>query len=128
MFEKVFCMLNWRQEIERGTKMAQIIKSADINAEELKPYASLTEAELRRSEGIFIAESVKVIKVALSCGLEPVSFLMEERQIEEDLIQSFGCDSHLPLAFLPSCPLHHHQDVLLASQYPCRQQTRLLTQ
>ncbi len=62
--------------------MAQIIKIADINAEELKPYASLTEAELRRSEGIFIAESVKVIKVALSCGLEPVSFLMEERQIE----------------------------------------------
>ncbi len=62
--------------------MAKIIKINDIFADELAPYASLTEAELRRNEGIFIAESVKVIKIALACGLEPISFLMEERQIE----------------------------------------------
>lgn len=62
--------------------MAQIIKINDINAPELSVYASLTEAQLRRDEGIFIAESVKVIDVALDCGLKPISFLMEERQIE----------------------------------------------
>ncbi len=62
--------------------MAQIIRIDDINAPELKAYASLTEAQLRRNEGIFIAESVKVIDVALSCGIQPISFLMEERQIE----------------------------------------------
>lgn len=62
--------------------MAEIIKINDINADELRPYVSLTEAALRQNEGIFIAESVKVIKVALSCGFEPISFLMEERQIE----------------------------------------------
>lgn len=62
--------------------MAQIIKINDINAPELRMYASLTEAQLRRGEGVFIAESVKVIDVALSCGIEPISFLMEERQID----------------------------------------------
>lgn len=62
--------------------MAQIIKINDINAPELKVYASLTEAQLKKEQDIFIAESVKVIDVALGCGIEPISFLMEERQIE----------------------------------------------
>jgi len=62
--------------------MAQIFKINDINAPELKAYASLTEAQLRKFDDIFIAESVKVIKVALDKGLVPISFLMEERQIE----------------------------------------------
>lgn len=62
--------------------MAQIIKINDINAPEVRVYASLTEAQLKKEQNIFIAESVKVIDVALSCGIEPISFLMEERQIE----------------------------------------------
>ncbi|MBE6789032.1 MAG: RNA methyltransferase [Ruminococcaceae bacterium] len=62
--------------------MAQIITINDINAAELKIYASLTEAQLKTDNGLFIAESVKVIKVALNKGLVPASFLMEERQIE----------------------------------------------
>ncbi len=62
--------------------MAQIIKINDINAPELSVYASLTEAQLKKEQDIFIAESVKVIEVALEQGLEPISFLMEERQIE----------------------------------------------
>ena len=62
--------------------MAHIIKIDDINAPELKVYASLTEAQLKKEQGVFIAESVKVIDVALDSGLEPISFLMEERQIE----------------------------------------------
>ena len=62
--------------------MAEIIKIDNINAPELAVYASLTEAQLKRDHDIFIAESVKVIKVALDCSLEPISFLMEERQID----------------------------------------------
>ena len=62
--------------------MSQIIEIKDINAPELQVYASLTEAQLKRDEGVFIAESVKVIDVALDKGLCPVSFLMEKRQIE----------------------------------------------
>ncbi|MBQ2266673.1 MAG: RNA methyltransferase, partial [Clostridia bacterium] len=62
--------------------MANIIKIEDINAKELNIYARLTEAQLKNNEGLFVAESVKVIKVALQKGLVPISFLMEERQID----------------------------------------------
>lgn len=62
--------------------MSQIITVNDINAPELAVYASLTDAQLKADSNLFIAESVKVIDVALDKGLEPVSFLMEERQIE----------------------------------------------
>ena len=62
--------------------MSQIITVNDINAPELAVYASLTDAQLKADSNLFIVESVKVINVALDKGLEPVSFLMEERQIE----------------------------------------------
>ena len=49
----------------------------------IKVYASLTEAQLRNrlepEKGIFIAESPKVIQVALSAGYTPLSLLCEER-------------------------------------------------
>ena len=69
--------------------MPKIIKVENINAPQLKAFTDLTENQLKKDEGLFIAESVKVIDVALDKGLEPVSFLMEERQIEgigKDLI------------------------------------------
>lgn len=51
-------------------------------------FGSLTEAQLRNrldpQNGIFIAESPKVINVALSAGYEPVSLLCESRHIEGD--------------------------------------------
>lgn len=51
-------------------------------------FASLTDAQLRNrlnpDAGIFIAESPKVIKVALDAGLEPVALLCEEKHIEGD--------------------------------------------
>lgn len=62
--------------------MPKIIKITDINAPELNIYANLTDAQLKKQNDLFIVESVKVINVALDKGLEPVSFLMEERQIE----------------------------------------------
>ncbi len=62
--------------------MSRIITVSDINAPELAVYSSLTEAQLKTDHNLFIAESVKVIDVALNSGLEPVSFLMESRQIE----------------------------------------------
>ena len=62
--------------------MPRIIEIDDISLPELSVYASLTEAQLKREQNTFIAESVKVIDVALNSGLEPISFLMEERQID----------------------------------------------
>ena len=60
----------------------------DISLPELAPYASLTEQQLRNrldpSQALFIAESPKVIRVALDAGYEPVSMLMEEKHILGD--------------------------------------------
>ena len=66
--------------------MPNIIEITDLNHPALAPYFRLTEAQLRNkrnpSEGIFIAESHKVIGHALDAGCIPLSFLMERRQIE----------------------------------------------
>ena len=48
------------------------------------PYCRLTEAQLRSQQGLFIAESPKVINVALNAGMEPVSLLTTERHIKGD--------------------------------------------
>lgn len=49
-------------------------------------FSRLTEAQLRRriepEKGLFIAESTKVIRVALASGIKPVSFLAEEKHID----------------------------------------------
>lgn len=51
-------------------------------------FATLTEAQLRNrlepEKGVFIAESPKVIRVALDAGLEPVALLCEERHLKGD--------------------------------------------
>lgn len=48
-------------------------------------YGNLTEVQLRScTEGLFIAESPKVIRVALDAGLRPVSILCEQRHITGD--------------------------------------------
>ena len=66
--------------------MPNIIEITDLDHPGLAPYFRLTEAQLRNKrhpeEGIFIAESHKVIDHALAAGCIPVSFLMERRQIE----------------------------------------------
>lgn len=74
-----------------------IMEITDISAPELDVFARLTEAQLRSRQepekGIFIAESPKVIGRALDAGYEPVSLLMERRQIEgqaRDIIARCG--------------------------------------
>jgi tRNA G18 (ribose-2'-O)-methylase SpoU len=66
----------------------RIIEIDSIDREEVAVFASLTEAELRNrlhpERGIFIAESPKVIDVALRAGYEPISLLCERRHISGD--------------------------------------------
>ena len=66
---------------------AEVIRIADLDDPRLDAYTRLTERELRSvlepEKGIFIAESAKVIERALAAGLEPVSFLMAERWLEQ---------------------------------------------
>lgn len=66
--------------------MPNIIEINDFSAPELDVYARLTEVQLlsRRdlSEGLFIAESPKVVERALDAGYEPVSMLLEPKHID----------------------------------------------
>lgn len=68
--------------------MCNIIEINDIRQEGLDIFCHLTEAQLRNrlepEKGIFIAESPKVIKVALDEGYAPISVLTEKRHIEGD--------------------------------------------
>lgn len=66
--------------------MINIIEITNFSASELDVYARLSEAQLLHfyepKEGLFIAESPKVIERALDAGYEPLSFLAERRHIE----------------------------------------------
>lgn len=76
------------------------IFSADDPA--LAPYMRLTEAQLRNrldpSSGLFIAESPKVIHVALDAGWEPLSMLCEERHLNGDAAPLLDrCPADMPV-------------------------------
>ena len=66
--------------------MPNIIHITDFLAPELDLYARKSEVQLlsreHPEEGIFIAESPKVIERALDAGCVPVSFLMESRHAD----------------------------------------------
>lgn len=67
--------------------MLNIIEINNFNASELDVYARYTEAQLlnkdRPEDGLFIAESPKVIGRALDAGYIPISVLVEKKQMEE---------------------------------------------
>ncbi len=77
--------------------MAAIIELHDFSAPELDVYARLSEAQLLNREhpeqGIFIAESPKVIERALDAGCIPVSVLVEKKHIDtqaKDILSRCG--------------------------------------
>ena len=65
-----------------------IIEVTSLEQQGVGVFGTLTEAQLRNrvepEKGIFIAESPKVINVALDAGYEPLSLLCERRHIEGD--------------------------------------------
>lgn len=67
----------------------------------LAVFTSLTEAQLRNrldpEKGIFIAESPKVIHVALDAGYTPLALLCEERHITGDAARIIERAEDLPL-------------------------------
>ena len=64
----------------------RIIEVRDLDIPELEVYARLTETQLRSrvdpEKGIFIAETAKVVTLALEAGYQPVSLLMDRRRLE----------------------------------------------
>lgn len=65
-----------------------IYEITSIEDPRIAPFSKLTETQLRQrqdtEQGIFIAESPKVIRVALQAGYEPTALLCEKKHIEGD--------------------------------------------
>lgn len=74
--------------LSKYSKVMPIIHIDSLDHPGLQVYSSLTEAQLRNrldeENGLFIAESPKVIRVAINAGYRPLSLLCEERHIEGD--------------------------------------------
>lgn len=74
--------------------MVNLIEITDFSAPELDVYARLTEAQLLNrhclKDGLFIAESPKVIDRALDAGYEAVSFLVERKHIQGEASETLA--------------------------------------
>lgn len=67
----------------------------------MEVFGQLTEAQLRNAldpeKGLFIAESPKVIRVALDAGYEPLSLLCEHKHITGDAADIIARCSNIPV-------------------------------
>ena len=65
-----------------------IIEIHSLTDPRIEIFSTLTEAQLRNriesDKGLFIAESPKVINVALNAGYEPLALLCEQKHITGD--------------------------------------------
>ena len=65
-----------------------IIEITSLQNKQLEVFSTLTEAQLRMTlepeKGLFIAESPKVIRVALDAGWQPTALLCEYKHIDGD--------------------------------------------
>ena len=86
--------------------MATIVRTSTLDDPRLDAYARLTDHELRGrvegESGLLVAESPLVVEVALDEGLEPVSFLLDERHATTctALLDRAGAD--VPAFVLPA--------------------------
>lgn len=78
-----------------------IIPVTSLNDSGVALFATLTEAQLRNrlepEKGVFIAESPKVIRVALDAGYEPLALLCEERHIAGDAADIVARAGDIPI-------------------------------
>ena len=82
-----------------------LIELHDFSAPELDVYARLTEAQLLNrhnlKEGLFIAESPKVISRAVDAGCEPVSILVETAHIRSESLEVIRRCGAIPVFTAP---------------------------
>ena len=78
-----------------------VIEIHSLSDAGVEVYSTLTEAQLRNrldpDKGIFIAESPKVINVALSAGYEPLSLLCERKHIDGDAASIISAYPDIPV-------------------------------
>lgn len=81
--------------------MSNIIEITDFSSPELDIYARLTEAQLlnrdKPEDGLFIAESPKVIERALDAGYTPVSLLLERKHINGEAKEIVARCNDIPI-------------------------------
>lgn len=79
--------------------MSNIIEITDLNIPELDIYARLSEVQLLRYNepdlGLFICESPKVITRALDAGYTPISILVEDKEIKDEVLEIIERCNHL---------------------------------
>jgi tRNA G18 (ribose-2'-O)-methylase SpoU len=80
---------------------SNIIEIRSLNEPGVEVFGTLTEAQLRNrlnaEQGLFIAESPKVIRVALQAGYEPTALLCERRHIEGDASDIIKAHPQVPV-------------------------------
>ena len=85
--------------------MPNIISITDFSDPALDIYARKTENQLLNrehpEEGIFIAESPKVVERALDAGYEPVSVLVEDRHIDGEAREIIARVGEVPIYTAP---------------------------
>lgn len=78
-----------------------IIKISSLTHPGIEIFSTLTESQLRNrlepNKGMFIAESPKVIKVALDAGYEPLALLCEQKHITGDAANIIERCSDIPV-------------------------------
>lgn len=78
-----------------------IVRIESLDHPGVAVYSTLTEAQLRNrlepGQGIFIAESPKVIRVALLSGYQPLSLLCEEKHLQGDAADIIARCPELPV-------------------------------
>lgn len=103
----------------------------DLEAPELAPYVSMTDAALRRAadaeHGVFLAESTPVVRRALDAGCRPRSFLVPRRYLEaagEQLADAFAQHPDVPVftgadeVLTALTGFHLHRGALAAMERP----------
>ena len=78
-----------------------IYEISSIQDPQVAVFATMTETQLRNrlnaEQGLFIAESPKVIRVALQAGYEPMALLCEQRHIEGDAADIIQAHPEMPV-------------------------------
>ena len=78
-----------------------IYEISSIQDPRVAAFATMTETQLRNrlnaEQGLFIAESPKVIRVALQAGYEPMALLCEQRHIEGDAADIIKAHPEMPV-------------------------------
>jgi len=95
--KKLFSFFFERKILYFCTLDMNMIEISSLETPGLEVFSRLTEAQLRMElepeKGLFVAESPKVIRVALDAGWEPTALLCESRHIDgdaKDIVERMG--------------------------------------